>query len=682
MVKRKMEVGRDLAVPKSGRIILYLFLCLFLMLGGCARMPSQDEIDIGREENARGDLEIIKPPQGLNFEQALTLEDCIRIALENNLELRIRDFEQQIANRETLAQKLRMLPGLTLDGTYQRRDKLRKSDVYNWETEQDQKDFTVSELKDSGKANLSLTWNVLDTLIAHVRGGAAEMREYVLDKRRHRQSQFIALDITEAYWQAVAMEDALDYVHAVDKKLKAVKRAIDASVRDRSLDVMSAKESEMRLKQLELTIRGLQTKLSSSRLKLSQLMGFNQNVQYTLYRPPIKQVIAKLPHTSELNIDRLEEYALTHRPDLFEGDMHVRIQAEEARAAFWKLFPGVNLFAGTHYDHNRLLLSNTWNSVGASLGWNLLDLPARIASLQASGVAVNMAEAQRLLSTVGVITQVHIALLDYAIKVDRFRLLEDTYVISADLLDMAREKSSLGKLKRLDVTQRHLEEMASKLKRDEAVVDLLVAHKRLCVSLGIDPLDCDTSLIGGRGALADTTPVKRWKCTECGYIHTGPYPPDICPICGATRDRFVEYSGDQLNNDLSDWGDREADSGRVMKEEPLTGYRDTVSRAPTSARDRFAGDASNRFLWKVQVGAFKNSGGVDQRLARIGNLGGQLTDPRDTNISTYNHRGKVVNRIRFVGLTEASARQIVQALKAHGMEYWILPPNSAHWQDS
>lgn len=32
---------------------------------------------------------------------------------------------------------------------------------------------------------------------------------------------------------------------------------------------------------------------------------------------------------------------------------------------------------------------------------------------------------------------------------------------------------------------------------------------------------------------------KKWKCTVCGYIHTGPTPPDKCPVCGADRSLFV-----------------------------------------------------------------------------------------------------------------------------------------------
>jgi len=35
--------------------------------------------------------------------------------------------------------------------------------------------------------------------------------------------------------------------------------------------------------------------------------------------------------------------------------------------------------------------------------------------------------------------------------------------------------------------------------------------------------------------------VRKWKCTQCGYIHTGDAPPETCPVCGASKDKFVEY---------------------------------------------------------------------------------------------------------------------------------------------
>jgi len=31
---------------------------------------------------------------------------------------------------------------------------------------------------------------------------------------------------------------------------------------------------------------------------------------------------------------------------------------------------------------------------------------------------------------------------------------------------------------------------------------------------------------------------KTWRCTVCGYLHTGDQPPDICPVCKADASKF------------------------------------------------------------------------------------------------------------------------------------------------
>lgn len=36
--------------------------------------------------------------------------------------------------------------------------------------------------------------------------------------------------------------------------------------------------------------------------------------------------------------------------------------------------------------------------------------------------------------------------------------------------------------------------------------------------------------------------MRKWKCTACGYIHTGDEPPKACPVCGASQDRFIEVT--------------------------------------------------------------------------------------------------------------------------------------------
>ena len=39
--------------------------------------------------------------------------------------------------------------------------------------------------------------------------------------------------------------------------------------------------------------------------------------------------------------------------------------------------------------------------------------------------------------------------------------------------------------------------------------------------------------------------MKKWKCTICGYIHSGEEPPEKCPVCGADRDKFIEVENNR-----------------------------------------------------------------------------------------------------------------------------------------
>jgi rubrerythrin len=47
---------------------------------------------------------------------------------------------------------------------------------------------------------------------------------------------------------------------------------------------------------------------------------------------------------------------------------------------------------------------------------------------------------------------------------------------------------------------------------------------------------------------------KKWKCTECGYIHQDQQPPDICPQCSAFKYQFILYEPlpDELERTLKE----------------------------------------------------------------------------------------------------------------------------------
>lgn len=50
----------------------------------------------------------------------------------------------------------------------------------------------------------------------------------------------------------------------------------------------------------------------------------------------------------------------------------------------------------------------------------------------------------------------------------------------------------------------------------------------------------------------------QWVCDICGYVHDEEEPPDTCPVCGAPRSKFSEWTeDDDLTNDdyLDDEGE-------------------------------------------------------------------------------------------------------------------------------
>ena len=97
--------------------------------------------------------------------------------------------------------------------------------------------------------------------------------------------------------------------------------------------------------------------------------------------------------------------------------------------------------------------------------------------------------------------------------------------------------------------------------------------------------------------------MKKWKCTVCGYVHTGDEPPEKCPVCGADRSKFVELVEEAPQQDEPG---RDKPS-ETMEQQPApihdTGFelpkKDVPEVAQTAFQKYYA--ASTRLLVKYHV---------------------------------------------------------------------------------
>lgn len=75
--------------------------------------------------------------------------------------------------------------------------------------------------------------------------------------------------------------------------------------------------------------------------------------------------------------------------------------------------------------------------------------------------------------------------------------------------------------------------------------------------------------------------MKKWKCTVCGYVHTGDEPPAQCPVCGADKSKFMlleeeteakpEIPEDSINEQQSSSDDQAEGSQKEKTEKKFIG---------------------------------------------------------------------------------------------------------------
>lgn len=109
--------------------------------------------------------------------------------------------------------------------------------------------------------------------------------------------------------------------------------------------------------------------LMQAKMRLSSLINVSPGQSYQL----VVSLSMDKPKIPE-NIEAMESRALFMRPELLEADYNERISVLETRKAIARLFPGIEISGGWHYDSNSYLVWNRWFEGGVRVTWNLLNL--------------------------------------------------------------------------------------------------------------------------------------------------------------------------------------------------------------------------------------------------------------------------------------------------------------------
>ncbi|NLN91922.1 MAG: TolC family protein [Candidatus Hydrogenedens sp.] len=321
---------------KSLMRLLQGMLCCFVAVG-CARFDSEalrsdHAISFGAEIEAR-------TAAALGDSSTLDLEQCIAIALDNNLDVQSADVQARIARLNRLVAFSNFLPAIDLNYTFTEMNKTPSSSMLG--------PFSVAVqdriVKDTAvQAQMPVfapaTWFLYD---AHRHGEA--IGALVSDYTR----QMIALHVTALYFQCLALEEGGKALASQLESAEALRGEVESFYKEGLVLESELLQIRTLVQARESDCFKNKNALADARSGLLEVMGLS----------PLASLELKADMPVSLPEGELEDwlqYMLLHHPRLSIADRMVAVEEDKLKIAITEFLPILAVFsARTHTTNSK-----------------------------------------------------------------------------------------------------------------------------------------------------------------------------------------------------------------------------------------------------------------------------------------------------------------------------------------
>ncbi|NVK72093.1 MAG: TolC family protein [Oceanospirillaceae bacterium] len=468
------------------RSALAVFVSLSVV--GCSVTPKQftnQEILSQAAENADALKRDVAPITG-----PIDLNEAFARTIKYNRDARLKAFEVVVSQGQLAVDQFDMLPELAVQAGYSRRNNYAASASVSFAGDEpaalgSNPSYSVSSDKSTVNASIGATWDILDFGLSYYRSKQQADRFLIAKERERKVVHTIMEQSRNAYYRAVSAERLLSKITPLIIKART---ALADSTRLEQLRAQSPMEALTYQRSLLESLRTLQDirkGLIPAKAELATLMGLNPATDFEL--ADVNNPNFTTPHL-DFDIDDMERTALVRRPELREAQYQERITQEEVHSAFLSLFPSLNLNASVNYNDSDYLRNNNWTSAGVGVNWNLMNVFRYGKIEQLNKLKVAASKQQALATSMAVISQVHIADIQFKEADDSYQLASQYFDVAKRIktqVDSSRAAQNIGDL---TVIREDLNALLAELRRDVAYAELQNNFGKVLVSMGLDPL--------------------------------------------------------------------------------------------------------------------------------------------------------------------------------------------------
>ena len=473
----------------------------FLLLGflvACTRSPKAVSL-LEAEERAKTDIlkieQIKKDNQSWEENLEIDLYTAIALAIKNNKELKIKLLESALANRQLEKIKFEMLPSIATNAGYSASDNYTATSsatVTGDVAGSMGTSYSTSRQRDVNTQDIGFTWNALDFGLSYIRAGQNSNRYLIAEEMERKAEHNIVREVVKSYWNTLSADKL---IRKYDPLLIEVDKALNDSQKIEELLLTKPMDALLYQKELLDIQRALQSQKQifiDSRIQLGVLMGLLPNQKYKVV--PTNDPLTVL----DMNLKGMEEYALVHRPELIESHYEEIISVQETKASMASLMPGLNFNAAWTHSSNDYLMNKTNFEYGSTMGANLLNIYLYPKIKKFNETNTEVIKEKRLALSMAVLSQVHLANIDYAMALEEYDTAERYYQVSRKITQQIKNAQKIARFGNLELIREQASLLVAELRYDIAYSKLQHAIGKIYASVGLDVTKENVKKLGFR----------------------------------------------------------------------------------------------------------------------------------------------------------------------------------------
>lgn len=453
-----------------------------MVMAGCANFQPEalQDADIAQQAKAIHGQQSssMEPIQG-----PLTLEEAIARAVKYNAERQVRIMEEAMAHGTLDMANFDLLPKLIANAGYRARDSDLLTNLRAGPNSPITPGTSISSARQATTTDLSFTWSLLDFGQSYYNAKQSGDRVLIATERRRKALHNLVQEVRTAYWRVVASErlgqSIRDTIREAEETLNASEAAELSAMRSPLEPLRFQRQLLENLRMLEL----VEHELSSARVELATLAALPAGSDFTVVEPQA-QVNTKWLDVSPGD---MELQAVLNNPDMRESLYNARIARDEAKKAIVKMFPGLSFSYGAKATTDDYIVNQRWNEAGAQISFNLLGLLGAPTAKRLAEMGVSMADQRQVATQMAVISQVHIARLNYANAAKQYVRADKIAKVDSRMTEVVSARAKAESQSQQEKVAQQTASILSALRRYQALSNAQAAASRLQATLGLEP---------------------------------------------------------------------------------------------------------------------------------------------------------------------------------------------------